>query len=276
MPGARDERASKLSIINTFLICSTKMDYDNYGDGGFNADAQYTDYNNSQRQQTRSSLSPVTIKEINEATQPVPDGEFVIHNVSLNMVSFIGVIRKVESSSSAITITVEDGTGSMDVKRWIDEKIATSSEEAEKFLALENKYVYITGALKEFNSKKSIQHASIREITDHNEVAYHMLYAISNHLEAQGILGKGGVQKKEDNGLFVQDNDNGTNGTSDVTKKIERVIVENTGSMQEGVPISWISDTLGVSIDVVREKCQNLSEQGKIYQGYDEGSFLSV
>lgn len=252
------------------------MDYDNYGDGGFNADAQYTDYNNSQRQQTRSSLSPVTIKEINEATQPVPDGEFVIHNVSLNMVSFIGVIRKVESSSSAITITVEDGTGSMDVKRWIDEKIATPAEEAEKFSALENKYVYITGALKEFNSKKSIQHATIREIVDHNEVAYHMLYAISNHLEAQGILTKGGAPKKEENGLFVQDNDNGSNGASDVTRKIEKVIDDNTGSMQEGVPISWISDTLGVPIDVVREKCQHLSEQGKIYQGYDEGSFLSV
>lgn len=266
-------------MAHTFFNDTAKMDYDNYGDGGFSADAQYSDYNNSQRQQVRNSLSPVTIKEINDATQPIPDGEFVINNVSLNMVSFVGVIRRVENSGSAINITVEDGTGSLEVRRWIDEKIATAAEEAEKFMGLENKYVYITGALKEFNLKKSIQHATIREITDHNEIAYHMLYAISNHLEAQGILGKSGLPKKEENGLFVQDHENGTNGTngtSDVTRKIETVIQDNTGSMQEGVPISWISEKLGVSIDVVREKCQHLSEQGKIYQGYDEGSFLSV
>uniref|UniRef100_A0A0L0NRK2 Replication protein A C-terminal domain-containing protein n=1 Tax=Candidozyma auris TaxID=498019 RepID=A0A0L0NRK2_CANAR len=250
------------------------MEYDNYGEGGFNVDAQYSDYNNSQRQQTRSSLSPVTIKEINEATQPVPDGEFMIHNVALNMVSFIGIIRKVDNNSSAVTITIEDGTGSMEVRKWIDEKVSTAAEEAEKFQALENKYVYVTGGLKEFNLKKSIQHANIREITDHNEVAYHMLYAISNYLEAQGILNK--APKKEENGLFVKDNDLSTSGGTDVTRRIEKVIDDNTGSMQEGVPISWISETLGLPIDVVRDQCQHLSEQGKIYQGYDEGSFLSV
>lgn len=250
------------------------MDYGNYSnDGGFNTDAQYSEYNNSQqKQQTRSSLSPVTIKQINDATQPVPDEEFVINNVSLNMISFVGIVRKVENLTSALTITIEDGTGSVDVRKWVDEKLATATEDYERFLALENHYVYVTGALKDFNQKKSVQHPTIREITDHNEVLYHMLYAISNHLEAQGLLSKTEPKKE---GLFVLGL-NGSGGKLDVMDSIMATISSNTASMSEGVPVSWISDNLGLSVDVVKEKCQYLSEQGKIYQGYDEGTYLSV
>lgn len=251
---------------------TTAMDFDNYGDGGFDSNAGDSGYNNSQRQQTRSTLSPVTIKQIHDATQPVPDEEFVINNVSLNMVSFVGVIRKVENITSALTITIEDGTGSVDVKKWVDEKVLLAAEESEHFQALEGKYVYVTGALKDFNQKKSIQHATIREITDHNEVTYHMLYAISNHLEAQGLMNKTDVAKQE-NGLFVGQNNS---AKLDVMDNIMATIASNTQTMNEGVPISWISANLGISVEVVREKCQYLSEMGKIYQGYDEGTYLSV
>lgn len=247
--------------------------YGNYGDGGFNQDAQYSEFNNSQRQQTRSTLSPVTIKQIHDSTQPVPDGEFEVNNVSLNMVSFVGVVRKVENFTSAVTVTIEDGTGSVDVKRWVNEKGPTASEETERFLALENKYVYVTGALKVMQLRKSIQHSTIREVTDYNEVLYHMLYALENHLEAQGLL-KSGV--KPENGLFVNENGNGASSNLDVSDKIMSVISSNTASMSEGVPVSWISDQLGIPVEVVKEKCNQLSELGKVYQGYDENSYCSI
>lgn len=248
--------------------------YGNYGDGGFNADAQYTDYNGaegSQRQQTRNTLSPVTIKQINDATQHVPDGDFSVSNVTLNMVSFVGVIRKVDNQTSAVTVTIEDGTGSVDVKKWVDEKLTTAAEELELYLAMENKYVYVTGALKEFNQKKAIQHAAIREITDHNEVLYHMLYAVTTHLEAQGLLR---VAKQENTGLFVRDEASGSGDNLDLQDKIMAVISSNVSTMIEGVHVQWISSSLGVPVSVVEEKCQALSEQGKIYQGYDEGAYL--
>ncbi|SGZ47240.1 CIC11C00000001906 [Sungouiella intermedia] len=247
--------------------------YGNYGEGGFNQDAQYSEYNNSQRQQTRSTLSPVTIKQIHDSKQPVPDGEFEVNNVSLNMVSFVGVIRKVENFTSGVTVTIEDGTGSVDVKIWVKENLSTPAEESEKYLALESKYVYVTGALKEMQLKKAIQHATIREVADYNEVLYHMLYAIENHLEAQGLL-KGGP--KQENGLFVSENGGGLSAKLDVTDQIMNVISSNTASMPEGVPVGWISDQLGILVDVVKEKCNQLSELGRVYQGYDEGSYCSV
>ncbi|QBM86934.1 replication factor A2 [Metschnikowia aff. pulcherrima] len=253
--------------------------YGNYGDGGFNADSGYTDMGageGSQRtQQTRNTLSPVTIKQINDATQPVPDGEFTINKVSLNMVSFVGVVRKVENQTSAVVVTIEDGTGSVDVKKWVDDKLTTANEEAELYLAMESKYVYVTGALKEFNQKKAIQHAHIREIIDHNELIYHMLYTIHTHLEAEGLLNA--PKQESSSGLFVGNTNEGSAsaGLND-QDRIMAVITANSGSMLEGVPVKWISDTLNIPENHVRATCQYLSDEGKVYQGYDENAFLCV
>ncbi|GEQ70208.1 hypothetical protein JCM33374_g3884 [Metschnikowia sp. JCM 33374] len=255
------------------------MDYNSYNDGGFNSDAQYTDSNGmegSQRSsQTRNTLSPVTIKQINDATQPVPDGEFFANKVALNMVSFVGVVRKVDNQTSAITVTIEDGTGSVEVRKWVDEKLGTASETAELYQSMENKYVYTTGALKEFQKKKSVQHANIREITDHNELIYHLLYTISNHANAEGLLT--GTKPESSSGLFV-DNPSPVGDSSKLNNqdKILAILRENANSMLEGVPVKWISDTLNIPEIVVKETCVLLSEQGKVYQGYDDGAYLSV
>lgn len=255
---------------------TTSMDYGNYGDGGFSHDAGNSEHTGgSQRQQTRTSLTPVTIRQISEATQHVPDGEFSIHNLSLNMVSFVGIVRKVENQTSAVTVTVEDGTGSVEIKRWIEEKETTAAEQTEMFQAMVNTYVYVTGALKQFNQKKGVQQARFTQITDHNQVLYHMLYAISNHLEAQGLLNVNAV-KSEGNGLFVNgDAAPGGEGV-DVQDMIMGIITSNALSMPEGVPVIFISGSLGIPVDTVQEKCQFLAEQGKIYQGYDEGAYLCV
>lgn len=253
------------------------MDFNNYEDGGFSHDAGYSENadGQSQRQQTRTLLTPVTIRQINEAKQDIPDGEFLINNVSINMVSFVGVLRKVENQTSAILLTIEDGTGSVEVKKWIEEKLGTAAEQTELYQEMENQYVYVTGALKEFNQKKAIQQANVVLISDHNEVIYHMLYAISNHLESQGLLNVGAV-KSEGNGLFVSSDVGTGNDNLDLHDKIMSVISSQAPTMPEGVPVSWISKYLGVSSDSILEKCQFLAEQGKIYQGYDEGAYLCV
>lgn len=253
------------------------MDYGNHGDGGFSHDAEYSENNDhSQKPQGRTSLIPITIRQLNEATQHVPDGEFSIHNLSLSLVSLVGVLRKVENQTSAVSVTVEDGTGSIEIKRWIEEKETSAAEQTEYFQAMENKYVHVTGVLKQFNQKKGVQQAKFTLITDHNQVLYHMLAAISTHLEAQGLLNVNPL-KSEGNGLFVGGDSGAAGGEGlDVQDKIMGIITSNSLSMPEGVPVSWISGTLGIPLDIILEKCQYLAEQGKIYQGYDEGAYLCV
>lgn len=244
--------------------------YGGYGDGGF--DQGETSFSNdqqsSQRQTLRTSLTPVTIKQIIDSTQPVPDAEFQIHGVNLNMVSFAGVLRKVENNTSAVVLTVEDGTGSLDIRKWIDENTTSPGEEAEKYEALKDKYVMVTGALKEFNQKKNIQNSTVVEVTDHNELIYHNLSAINVHIKSQGIT-------KPKNDLFVSDEPS-SNANLSISDKVFQVISENTPQMPEGVPIQLIAQKLSISDGQASSICFNLVEGGKIYSAYDDQAFLSI
>jgi replication factor A2 len=241
-------------------------EFGQYGDGGFDqGDTSFSHDQSSQRQALRTSLTPVTIKQINDSTQPIPDAEFQIHGVSLNMVSFVGVLRRIENTTSAIVLTIEDGTGSLDVRRWIDENNSTAGEETAKFNLLKDKYVIVTGALRDFNQKKNVQHATVSEVTDHNQIIYHNLSAINVHIKSQGITAK----PKTNDDLFVSED-------ASVEDKVYTIITENTPTMPDGVPIQLIAQKLSISDAQASSICFSLVETGRIYSAYDDQAFLSV
>lgn len=222
------------------------------------------------RTQTKSSLTPVTIKQINDSKPVIQDGEFVVHNLELNLVSFVGVIRKVTDNTSNLQIQIEDGTGSIELRKWVDDN---AQDESHSFL-VNGKYVAVTGSVKEFGGKKNIQHTTFREITDYNEVIYHHLSAIDSHLKAQGVK-PGSKAQESGNGLFVSGPAASENGLS-VVDKIYEYINENTPSMPEGVPVQLIAQNLNLLVDDVILYCGKLTEDAKIYAGYDENGFLAV
>ncbi|ODV80178.1 replication protein A, subunit RPA32 [Suhomyces tanzawaensis NRRL Y-17324] len=240
-------------------------------DGGFSLDANggFSVERNSQRQAgARQSLTPVTIKQLNDADQPIPDGEFRIHNVNLSMISFVGIVRKVVPLANLIVITIEDGTGSVEVRKWIDDQKMSAAEEVERFEAYLSKYVYVGGALKMFQEKKSVQNATVTLIEDHNQVLYHNLSAIANHLKAQGI-----VPSKSEKLLFVSADDKGPKA------EIERVFdiyKKHSPSMPEGVPISFVAQALDISPSVVMEYSRELSETGRVYLGTEDTCFIAI
>lgn len=254
------------------------MNDDSFNGGGFNTGGGYSNDNNdgSQRtqQQQRQSLTPVTIKQINDATQPVLDGEFQVNNVALTTVSFVGVVRNVQDLTANLVITIEDGTGAIDVRKWINDSDNSSSEVEQHSQEL-NKYVFVTGALKEFNGKKTLQNTTIRPVTDHNEILYHNLSAISTHLKAQGITAKSAGSNLSSAGsdLFVKDQPN--QGLS-IQDNILSVIRDNSASLQEGVPAKLISQQLNIPNEIVIENCGVLVEEGKIYTGYDDSAYLAI
>lgn len=213
----------------------------------------------------------MTIKQIIESKQLVQDGDFVINNLELNLVSFVGVIRGVIDGATNLKIQVEDGSGTIEINKWLDDK---GSEDSTVEFLVQGKYVAITGSVKEFNGKKSIQHATFKEIKDFNQVLYHHLNAINIHLKAQGLLNK-------DEKLFISKPSDGENSSSsgnggNVLEKIYQFIAVNTPSMSEGVPVQLIAQSLNLLTDDVVLHCGKLAEDARIYSGYDENGFLAV
>ncbi|KAI3403489.2 RFA2 [Candida oxycetoniae] len=247
----------------------------NYGDGGFaNTGYQGGGFNNegesqSTKQQVRSSLTPVTIKQILEASQPKPDGDFIVNNVTLNMVSFIGVVRKLDGQGMSIVIMVEDGTGSIEVRKWVDENNSSIEQEMEKYSGFLNKYVFIGGSLKTHMTKKSIQNAAISPIEDSNQIIYHHLSAIDHHLKSQGVPKSSGSNTS--NSLFVKDD-----SSNSLVDKIFDFIREESKTMQEGVPLQFIAQKLGIEQDVALKECNELIENGRVYLGYNDGGYIAI
>ena len=134
-----------------------------------------------------------------------------------------------------------------------------------------NKYVFVGGALKVYNGNKSIQNASVSLIEDSNQIIYHHLSAIDNHLKSQGVTKSSGsaVNGSQGNKLFVDDE-------GSTTDRVLNFIRQESKTMPEGVPISFITQKLSISEKEGEKHCNDLVESGKIYVGFNDGGYIAV
>ena len=128
----------------------------------------------------------MTIKQIIDAQQPHPDADFKVDGDAINQITFVGQIRNVSNQTTNITYKVDDGTGTVEVKQWIDSDTANMdgplAGDPSKAKLVENAYCRVWGRLKAFNNKRHVGAHMIRPVTDYNEVNYHLLEATAVHL----------------------------------------------------------------------------------------------
>ncbi|CDK24626.1 unnamed protein product [Kuraishia capsulata CBS 1993] len=244
--------------------------YQSYGQGGFNTYGNpSTGFEEPQstepRLQPKNSITPVTIKQIHAVSQPLQDAGFFFHNMEIAAVSFIGVVRNAVDVSNAISYTIEDGTGSIEVREWYDEGAGAK----EPFPT--NIYVHVSGSLKLFNGKKSVQNPRIRKVEDHNEVVYHNLYAIAAYLRSKNPNKQ--VKMNSNGDLFVSEPASEEGLPKD---RIMKYIATMTPSMAEGVPASLIARSLKLNENEVEAHIRDLCDAGKVYSGFDDNGYLAV
>lgn len=134
------------------------------------------------REHTQDSLRPVTIKQILEATTDSSSkDEFKIDGAIVSQVTFVGQIRNISTQTTNTTYRLDDGTGSIEVKQWVDSDAVDHTNPAKAKL-VEGAYCRAWGKLKSFNDRKSVGAQIIRAIEDMNEISYHLLEATAVHL----------------------------------------------------------------------------------------------
>lgn len=80
-----------------------------------------------------------------------------------------------------VIYTIEDGTGSADVRKWIEQN-ETEIEADERRSLVRDMYVRVYGRLAYFHNRITVAAFAIRPITDYNEITHHYLEAIYVHL----------------------------------------------------------------------------------------------
>lgn len=240
-----------------------------------------------------NTLTPVTIKQILDSQQAIQDGPFVTHNQELHHVCFVGVVRNITDHTSNIFLTLEDGTGQIEVRKWSDDtndvaqandgddgfgdSKAGASQIAQQYQI--GTYVKVFGALKEFGGKKNIQYAVIKNVESFNDVIAHHLEAIKCHAIANGKMQGGtaaGNAGSEGQSLFVSEDD--VSGKNPLQRILEYCKQQCIGKDANtfAVPIPLISQSLDIDETTVRNCCTTLTEQGFIYPTLDDNHFFAV
>lgn len=91
-----------------------------------------------------------------------------VHNLTL-----LGKVVKANVSATTQEYVVDDGTGAVNVKRWVD-----AEDEAAKGAVAVGQYVRVYGHVRVFQGVRSVIAFNLRPVTDFNEVTYHFLEVV--------------------------------------------------------------------------------------------------
>ncbi|KAK3294776.1 uncharacterized protein B0H64DRAFT_194947 [Chaetomium fimeti] len=143
------------------------------------------------------TLRPITIKQLIDSKPPYPDSDVTIDGLPAKQVTLVGQVRSVANQSINTTYRIDDGTGLIDARKWVDPDKPESSVQFAP-----DTYVRVFGRLTTFNGKQHIAAHYVRAIQDFNEVNYHLLEATYVHLMLTKGASAGGTDADGDS-MFV-------------------------------------------------------------------------
>ncbi|GAA5866045.1 hypothetical protein JCM8547_002926 [Rhodosporidiobolus lusitaniae] len=269
---------------------------ESYGGGGFLASqgGSQSSPGGGKRSGTQS-LRPVTIHQLLNASQAFAEAEFYVDGAEIKDITLVACIRNVSVTATQVTLLVEDGTGQMDARSWL-EPDAEESGLREEYAV--NSYVRILGSLKTFSQKRHINVTRFRKIDDHNEVLFHAMECVYVHKYfTQGPPGgtsinainsttydSGANPYAGDGGAGSYGGGGGAGGGGDLyselpqgQRQIMHWVVQQTQSGEageEGVNVNAIVRGVGGPAGKIKAEVENLIADGHLYQTIDDDHVL--
>ncbi|GAX85846.1 hypothetical protein CEUSTIGMA_g13261.t1 [Chlamydomonas eustigma] len=156
-----------------------------FGGGGFvpspapGADNPYGDRQKGGSKSAPQTMRNVTIRQILRECEVSSDYD-VVDGIPLATFFIVGrIVSRVEAAAN-IKFKIDDGTGIIEVLHYVEDSNPLISEVAQEWQL--NCYVRVCGHLRTLDHKKSMTAFRINLIKDYNEVTYHNLQCIFQHL----------------------------------------------------------------------------------------------
>lgn len=206
--------------------------------------------------------------------------------MDLTQVTIVGQIRNISTQVTNHTYKLDDGTGTIEVKQFIDPEAGMSlegdaMEEDSKPKLAENVYARVWGRIKSFgtNNKRHIGAHVIRPVSDHNEIQYHLLEATLVHLQStRGPLGAGGKANgaQGQNGEAHANGDETLKGGRQLPAGLSRgarsvyTCLSNSWQGNEGLHMHDIASKIPMELAEVGKAADELLNHGLIYTTIDD------
>ncbi|KAJ5559150.1 hypothetical protein N7461_003122 [Penicillium sp. DV-2018c] len=266
--------------------------YNNYGSfsgggggGGFMPGETNSPAGGKTFDRDNKTLRPVTVKQILDASQPFPEAPFQIDGADVANVLFMGQIRNISTQSTNVTYKIDDGTGEIEVKKWVDSATADSMDTDDPKPPADGKgelqlngYARVFGSIKSFGNKRYIGAHSVRVLTNINEFHTHLLEATAVHLfftrgppgaapaaggnaaGADAVMGGAGEYNEQNKALASM---------SPVAKKIYQLL-QSEPQDHSGLHMQVIASRLNIPVTEVARAGEEMLGAGLVFSTLDD------
>ncbi|KHN31839.1 Replication factor A protein 2 [Glycine soja] len=241
-------------------------------------------------------LVPVTVKQISEASQSGDEkSNFVINGVDLNNVTLVGMMFEKVERNTDVSFVLDDGTGRIKCRRWINEAFDTKEMEA----VMNDMYVRVYGHLKSFQGVKQLVAFSVRQpVTNFDEIPFHFIDCIHNHLRSkikvEGITSanpssgssletpvKSAPNRSQaSNPVCAQHSVDGLKGIDKLVmdyleQHSDRRVTHPTFYLSDGrgIHVDELSRELKLPIEKIKLSLKTLADDGEIYSTIDDDHY---
>jgi len=250
------------------------------------------------KRETKSeSLMPLTVKQLHQALENASvDEAFKVNGEDVNNLTLVGKIVSSQESSTSLQYTIDDGTGTVQVRFWLDDDSDSRSQSAEWTVG---SYIRVYGHLRTFQGNRSVVAFSLRTITDFNEITYHQLEAIYVHASKNSLksaMGDGAPQMSNMNqmqtpkaampnlgGQYNANNSAAPAANNNGLDACQQAVFEMYNSPQamstdQGMHVEQVSNTLGQKFNIgqIRNAVDFLVNEGHLYSTIDDNHYKST
>jgi replication factor A2 len=186
---------------------------------------------------------------------------------------------------------IDDGTGTLDVKQWVDTDVAPDGSAQE----LNGKHVRVLGQLKSFSNKKHVGSHKIYAVTDFNEVQFHLLEATAIHLhlirgppeqfaptagDSKAVVAYGHNKDKGavDVVMGGTGDDAGRSLPSQASQNARLIysLLKNNSPSAEGMNVNTIRMRTQLSSDDISRAMYELTDLAAVYTTIDDSTFAPL
>jgi len=148
------------------------------GGGGFLDGGAGGKTDSGKKQYKDKLLLPTTIKQL--ITSPFENDALSIDGVAPDIVKFMGMIESIEEHSTVIAFRVNDGTGTIEIKAYIEKESSGTPKYRD---CREGAYVRVAGTMKLYNEERHVLLFDMQVVKDFNEMTHHMLEVVMSHCQ---------------------------------------------------------------------------------------------
>ena len=195
-----------------------------------------------------------------------------VHNITL-----LGKIIEASDTATNQVYTLDDGTGTVIVKQWVDADDADASSRKDELVV--GKYARVYGHVKQFGSDTSVVAFSVRPVQDHNEVTYHFLEAVyCNSHNAQRADAKSAAGTAYAAPSSAPASAPAVDPGGSCVDQAKAIFEGPDGRRDEGVKIDVVVQQLNGRFTEaqVREAVEHLVNEGHLYSTIDDDHFKST